>query len=288
MRCCFSSGVLTRAEREAIARLREQRAQGQIPTPSSQVTSTERTDPFVTFYSKQPVVPRGIGVNASKIASSFTSLPHKPKHRPVHKQPPSPYRTAHQKKKAIRRAGRVSASRPAITSGTQRSSTSSTVPWVQKISALRERIVKSSNETHDDLDSEQNKLMVNIKPQQLWHNLVDKSRKHGTASASASGSGTGTGTVTTDTDKGSRSRVRGIESESEDEIYQKKQEVDKENNVGRIKWQTKKKLDDVRKLFSNSNSAKGERFVLNSKPELSDLQEASDDRYFQELMKSDT
>lgn len=58
-----------------------------------------------------------------------------------------------------------------------------------------------------------------------------------------------------------------------------------ERPLGRIAWAGKKKLDDV---FSRlgGHSAKGERFVMKPRPEMSDLADASnDDAYFQELMK---
>lgn len=59
-----------------------------------------------------------------------------------------------------------------------------------------------------------------------------------------------------------------------------------ERPVGRIAWAGRKKLDDVMSLFGG-HSAKGERFVMKQRPELSDLGESNDDAYFQELMKGD-
>lgn len=60
-----------------------------------------------------------------------------------------------------------------------------------------------------------------------------------------------------------------------------------ERPVGRIVWAGRKKLDDVMSRFGG-NSAKGERFVMKQRPELSDLAESNNDAYFQELMKSGT
>lgn len=51
MVCCFSHGVLTRAEREAIAKLRERREQGHVPGTTTHVATADRMDPLVSFYS---------------------------------------------------------------------------------------------------------------------------------------------------------------------------------------------------------------------------------------------
>lgn len=51
MVCCFSHSVLTKAERDAIAKLREKRAQGTMPrSAATHTTATDRLDPVVSFY----------------------------------------------------------------------------------------------------------------------------------------------------------------------------------------------------------------------------------------------
>lgn len=49
--CCFSHGMLTRAEREAIAKLRQRREQGHVPGTTTHTAVAERADPMVSFYS---------------------------------------------------------------------------------------------------------------------------------------------------------------------------------------------------------------------------------------------
>lgn len=56
MVCCFSHGVLTRAEREAIAKLRERREQGRVPGTTTHVATADRMDPLVSFYSSGHLV----------------------------------------------------------------------------------------------------------------------------------------------------------------------------------------------------------------------------------------
>lgn len=56
MVCCFSHGVLTRAEREAIAKLRERREQGHVPGTTTHVATADRMDPLVSFYSSGHLV----------------------------------------------------------------------------------------------------------------------------------------------------------------------------------------------------------------------------------------
>lgn len=50
MSCCWPSAVLTRAEREAVARLRAQRAEGRRPDHAAHRAGGVRADPLVTFY----------------------------------------------------------------------------------------------------------------------------------------------------------------------------------------------------------------------------------------------
>lgn len=97
MSCCFSSHILTRAERDAIARLREKRAAGQAPVATThRAPHHSHPDPIVTFYRKLPS-PKPI------------SRQPRQQHRPVNTQHTTtrkPSKTAHQQKKQVRQAAK--------------------------------------------------------------------------------------------------------------------------------------------------------------------------------------
>lgn len=76
--------------------------------------------------------------------------------------------------------------------------------------------------------------------------------------------------------------VSDVDSEAEKENETRTNE----RKVGRIAWASKKKLEDVMSKLAGQ-SAKGERFVMKARPQLSDLADANNDVYFQKLMNDD-
>lgn len=63
MVCCFNARVLTRAERDAIARLREQRAHGHKPCATTHRANADRLDPVVTLYPRRHATNHTITAN---------------------------------------------------------------------------------------------------------------------------------------------------------------------------------------------------------------------------------
>lgn len=94
MVCCFSHSVLTKAERDAVARLREQRADGRAPGSAAHTATVHRMDPIVTFYNhhlkqQQKPSPTSSASSGSGALTLRRRHPQQQQQRRV-KPPPSP------------------------------------------------------------------------------------------------------------------------------------------------------------------------------------------------------
>ena len=287
--------MLTRAERDAIARLREQRAQGRAPLATTHRAPLQHADPLVTFYAqrKAPPTPKPrpkvtptlpvspfshVLPNRRNAPNGHYAPPHppKPKTKPVPKpRPPQEhtYKTAHQQKAAVRRAARQAADRNNDTETTEshplKPASRPAAAWNGVKSALNARVPKGNSEIDSDSDASN----ADEGPSQ-W----DFKRKPAAVVEAIKGLSVWQAM------KRDRS-IASVSDKSSSSFGGMKE--GKENQLHRIKWATKKKFGDVKTKLGGA-SATGERFVLKQKPDVSDLGEVNDDRYFQDLMNSES
>lgn len=362
MVCCFSHSVLTRAERDAIARLREQRAQGRVPGATTHRAVVEHLDPVVSFYSSPAraqahVGARGQGRGRGHAPRPRLALPAPPalvqgahggghgggkyaQHSPGRQD----NRNLHTHPRAPQHGGKaMSSSRHVVPSGL---STSSAPGPHRPPAASAVTFEKGENMSATRLTAHQRKVAIRraARTAAAAHNAEGSAaakaslltvardvlapRRHGAdmgmdhdENAGLGGSGGIDGGPSSSAARGERLRdgatalvgalkalsvwnppssspskrvavpsSEGASSEEDATISDCDKNPDKivPRPVGRIAWASRKRLDNVINRFAGGNPAKGERFVIKPRPELSDLAaESSNDAYFQELMKGD-
>lgn len=253
MSCCLPPRrVLTRAERVAIARLRERRAAGLSPSCTAHSVAAPRSDPLVTFY-------------AAAARSAAPVPPRKPRpKKPPTRKPRQP--TAHQLKKEAAALRRVNRNSPRL----------APPPPIPS----RERRMSGVEKTPKGA------IVVIKNPMRMLGRPTHSAEVGSSTMSSSASSGEERPAPFVSAAKAAAvwqklTRGRG---ESEDGTGREAEGgVSGVSGSHALKANMRKKWDDVVTRFGG-NSANGEKFVMKERPEPSDLGESYNDIYFQKIM----